>query len=134
MPIDQLAFIQKGGIVAILLVGIWWLNKNNEKISIQKDKATNDKISYIMKSQEEERTRHVEEEKELKYKLIKRDEIIEKMNNERSVERKEWLGGLNDITNAVKDLSNNVYTKLDKFDKKLDSFDEDLEEIKNKIN
>lgn len=48
MPIstDQLDLIQKGGMVLLLLIAIWWLDKDRRRL-IAENKSMNDKLTDL---------------------------------------------------------------------------------------
>lgn len=125
MPIETLDFLSKGGVVVILLAGIWWLAKSNSTSMEKQEKATNDKISYILDNQKQQRETHIKEEEALKNE-------IKAIAQERKEERKEWLDALGNNTDQLKNVAEKLQI-IPNLQKDLDYIKMDITSIKKKM-
>lgn len=125
MPIETLDFLSKGGVVVILLAGIWWFAKNNSTVIEKQEKATNDKISYILENQKLQRETHIKEEEALKNE-------IKAIAQERKEERKEWLDALGNNTEQLKNVAEKLQI-IPNLQKDLDYIKMDITSIKKKM-
>lgn len=124
--LTNLLSIENVSVIGVLIAGIVWLAKYNNKIMDKQEKASDDKFNYMKESLESENKRHKEEEIELKNEIKRLHEREEKRDAQ-------WLSALNENTNQLE----NVADKLDvipTLQKDMDNMQSDIKEIKEQLN